>query len=80
MSKTTEWILVPRKLTFENGAKYALIGEFYETVEDAEGNSHYFAVSWTTIKEIHNAVVKHFETQTQTGKCPVCKSIKVGPA
>lgn len=61
----TEKVLLPRKLTAENGAKYALIGEFYEDVEfiDEDGNQRMqrVPVSWTTIKEIWDRAVDHFE-------------------
>ncbi|MGL4650428.1 MAG: hypothetical protein ACRC1H_13555, partial [Caldilineaceae bacterium] len=40
--------LVPRELTSENGAKYALIGETFD------GHT----VPWTAIKAVHRAVVK----------------------
>lgn len=70
------WVLVPRSLTAENGAKAALSGEFHETIECAcsecdedydcevcEGSGFMdreVPVSWSTIKEIHKAMVAHF--------------------
>ena len=55
------YAVVPTKLTAENGMKYALIGEFKEHVElvDEHGNDHTVTVdvSWSTIKQIHDAVV-----------------------
>lgn len=60
------FVLVPRELTAENGAKTALIGDFSEAFEymDDEGDecTAHIQVSWTTIKEIHKAMVKHFDT------------------
>ena len=60
------FILVPRQLTAENGAKGALSGEFYEDygIQDERGNECLakVAVNWTTIKEIHKAMVAHFDS------------------
>jgi hypothetical protein len=59
-----EWVLVPKKLTAENGAKAALIGEFAEShlCLDGDGDEvlERVPVSWTTIKEIHKRVVELF--------------------
>jgi hypothetical protein len=59
------WILVPRALTAENGAKAALIGDFSETFDyiDDEGDecTAEIPVSWDTIKSIHKAMVAHFD-------------------
>lgn len=59
------YVLVPRKLTAENGAKGALTGEFSETFdyEDEDGIecSAEVLVSWTTIKAIHKKMVAHFD-------------------
>lgn len=59
------YILVPRCLTAENGAKGALSGEFHEDygVQDERGDERWakVAVNWTTIKEIHKAMVAHFD-------------------
>lgn len=58
------FVLVPRELTAENGAKSALIGEFSETFDymDDEGDECQaeIPVSWMTIKEIHKKMVKLF--------------------
>lgn len=74
----TETVTMPRKLTAENGAKAALIGEFVirfplrchcEEGEDCDvcgGVGEYMQpvnVPWTTIKEIYAAAVKHFDGQ-----------------
>lgn len=75
------FVLVPRELTAENGAKSALIGEFSETFDymDDEGDECQaeIPVSWTTIKEIHKKMVALFAlTDTSTGRegkvNPVC--------
>jgi hypothetical protein len=62
--------VVPRALTAENGAKAALAGDFTETFEymDDEGDecTAHIPVSWTTIKEIHKAMVAHFDGQSVT--------------
>jgi hypothetical protein len=67
-----DFILVPRELTAENGAKAALIGEFTESFEycdqDGDEQTAHIPVSWTTIKEIYKAAVKHFGTVSQTDK------------
>jgi hypothetical protein len=62
-------MLLPKKLTSENGAKYALIGEFFEEyqyVEYDEKDNEIIgtgkvAVSWDTIKRIWDRAVAHFE-------------------
>lgn len=60
-----EKILLPKKLTAENGAKYALIGEFFEEYnyldDDGEVATGKVAVRWDTIKAIWDRAVKHFE-------------------
>lgn len=68
MSKSpvpSEKLLLPRKLTAENGAKYALIGEFFEEIEikleDGDEVMQRVPVSWTTIKAIWDRAVDHFE-------------------
>lgn len=57
-------VLVPKELTAENGAKYELIGDFYFDVSfmGVNGDEEILEaiVPWTTIKEIHRAVVKLF--------------------
>lgn len=73
-----EWVKVPRKLTADNGAKSALIGEFKEDYSvscpecfgeeecetcDGSGRIHIeVPVSWTTIKAIWDMGVEHFTT------------------
>jgi hypothetical protein len=52
------WVLLPRRLTAENGAKAALWGEVPSVL------AHQF-VPWPDIKSAHNAVVKLFD-----GKAP----------
>ena len=52
------WVLLPRRLTAENGAKAALWGEVRSVL------AHEF-VPWPDIKTVHNAVVKLFD-----GKAP----------
>lgn len=58
------YVLVPRELTAENGAKSALIGEFSETFDymDDEGDECQaeIPVSWITIKRIHRKMVELF--------------------
>ena len=53
---------MPRALTAENGAKAAMIGEFwvdYEyTNEDGEEHTIKVMVPWTTIKEIYEMAVE----------------------
>lgn len=50
-----EGVVVPVELTAENGAKAALMGEFKFQFGEYTPN-----VPWTTIKEIHRAIVKFF--------------------
>lgn len=75
------WVIVPKKLTAENGAKYALSGDFSETVSthcpecfgddecdtcDGSGKIEIKApVSWTTIKAIWAKGVEHFAAAPQ---------------
>lgn len=69
------YVILPAKLTAENGAKAALMGEFSELAcvecPECEGDDcitcggegsvmEHVPVSWTTIKRIHDAVVQHF--------------------
>lgn len=79
---TPDLVLLPRKLTAENGAKALLIGEFSETFHymDDEGDecTAEIPVSWTTIKEIHNKVVAHFAAQPPAA--PVETVTKSAPA
>jgi len=61
-------VVMPRKLTAENGAKALLMGEFFEEHEcsyyDADGKlveyTEKVPVSWDTIKEIYKKVVAHY--------------------
>lgn len=55
------WVILPRELTAENGAKHALIGEIPCHIDGIR-----VAVPWTSIKEVHKAVVRLFE-----GKAPI---------
>lgn len=50
---------VPMELTEENGAKAALMGEFFE-VEEFEDDIWEIPVSWDNIKAIHKAIINHF--------------------
>lgn len=57
-------IVMPRKLTAENGAKALLSGEFVETFEVFDEDIDEFVtqsvpVSWTTIKKIYDRIVEH---------------------
>lgn len=60
-----DYILMPRSLTAENGAKAALMGEFKIDVEivyeDGSDETIVVDVPWTTIKAIYAAAVKHFD-------------------
>lgn len=79
VSKKDLNVLIPARLTAENGAKFTLSGEFFIDVEhictaccfhgadeDCEfcGGNIYVtqkaSIPWTTIKDIHKEVVKHF--------------------
>jgi hypothetical protein len=46
-----EMILMPKRLTAENGAKHLLIGEFYVDK---------YPIPWATIKDIYSKIVDHF--------------------
>ncbi|EAA4495089.1 molecular chaperone DnaJ [Salmonella enterica subsp. enterica serovar Cubana] len=77
------WVMVPKKLTAENGAKSLLSGEFLETTfiscpecfadeecESCDGSGRIkieVPVSWTTIKAIWNKGVEHFRSSAATG-------------
>lgn len=77
------WVMVPKKLTAENGAKSLLSGEFLETTfiscpecfadeecESCDGSGRIkieVPVSWATIKAIWNKGVEHFRSSTATG-------------
>lgn len=57
-------VVMPSRLTAENGAKDLLRGEFHETIvchnEDGEPYEVKMPVEWTTIKEIYAKIVKHY--------------------
>jgi hypothetical protein len=61
-------VVMPRRLTAENGAKALLMGEFFEEHEcsyyDANGElveyTEKVPVSWDTIKRIYDMVVSHY--------------------
>ena len=75
------WVIVPKKLTAENGAKGVLSGEFSETkfincpecfgddeCETCDGSGRIeitVPVTWTTIKEIWAKGVEHFSATAQ---------------
>lgn len=63
-NKTTGFM--PMSLTAEDGAKLLLIGEFFETVymndpETGEDYIHKVPVSWSTIKDIYDKIVTHYQ-------------------
>lgn len=78
-----DWVMVPKKLTAENGAKSLLSGEFLETTfiscpecfvdeecESCDGSGRIkieVPVSWTTIKAIWIKGVEHFVVAPQQG-------------
>jgi hypothetical protein len=73
------YVLVPRELTAENGAKAFLIGEFSETFDymDDEGDECVadIPVSWTTIKAIHKKMVALFTpSDTSTDRSPIMQA------
>jgi len=57
-------VILPRKLTAENGAKTLLSGEFSESVgvvnEDGDEHNDEVPVRWTNIKRIYDMVVAYF--------------------
>ena len=63
-------VVMPRRLTAENGAKALLTGEFFEEHEcsyyDTDGElvecTEKVPVSWDTIKEIYKTIVAHYGT------------------
>lgn len=55
-------VLVPERLTAENGAKYALAGEFYVSTRGRA-----VPIPWDTIKEIHKKMVEHFKEESNHG-------------
>ncbi len=78
-----DWVMVPKKLTAENGAKSVLSGEFLETTfincpecfvdeecESCDGSGRIkieVPVSWTTIKAIWIKGIEHFVVAPQQG-------------
>lgn len=64
----TGYAILPTKLTAENGAKAALIGEFEECIEDPRVDPRQSAciripIQWTTIKDIWSKAVDHFKSK-----------------
>ena len=61
-------VVMPRRLTAENGAKALLMGEFFEEREisyyneDGESMETIIKVpiSWSTIKDIYDKIVSHY--------------------
>jgi hypothetical protein len=63
-------VLLPRELTAENGAKYLLNGEFFETHIDSfsltdEDIESKVPVQWSTIKEIYAKIVEHYANKIE---------------
>lgn len=58
-------VLMPLRLTAEDGAKYALSGEFNVRHEINEGIIVTIPIPWTTIKDIYAAAVKHFHPEVK---------------
>lgn len=65
-----EYILLPKKLTAENGAKALLIGEFYHqkhfTDHDGSDVSIDIVVPWHVIKEIYSKIVEELGKEMAT--------------
>lgn len=74
------WVMVPKKLTAENGAKAALLGEFNleytltchecfgEGCDDCSGEGAWIntiPIDWTTIKDIWTKAIDHFAAAPQ---------------
>ncbi len=60
-----DYVLMPRKLTAENGAKKLFLGEFFEYSQVYDtGIEDYCSIEtpieWTTIKEIYKLAVEKF--------------------
>lgn len=53
-----ETVLMPKKLTAENGSKGLMMGEFFEYVE-IEDTRVEVPVSWTTIKRMYDKLVEY---------------------
>ena len=61
-------VVMPRRLTAENGAKALLMGEFFEEFEvfeidefgDEVSRFEKVPVSWDTIKSIYEKIVSHY--------------------
>lgn len=66
-------VLLPEHLTSENGAKYLLIGEFYEEFQNPycceddpdEPETLKIPITWPTIKEIYAKIVKHYRKEKE---------------
>lgn len=70
-------VLMPKKLTAENGSKYAMIGEFYERIEDADGNVTRVALSWKNIKAIYDKAVElHGRAATRAPDAGLVEELK----
>lgn len=70
-SEEEDYVLLPVRLTAENGGKGILLGEFFETVQYHNPDPDEFfpsddtitqkvPVRWTTIKDIYTKIVNHF--------------------
>jgi len=57
-------VVVPERLTAENGAKAALMGEFRMGLPERDENGEEYVrqlnIPWTSIKEIYAAAINHF--------------------
>ena len=61
-------VVMPRRLTAENGAKALLMGEFFEEREISYYNEDgefmetiiKVPISWSTIKSIYDKIVSHY--------------------
>lgn len=58
---TCQNVILPKRLTAENGAKALLSGQFVETFDpDDCGNPYIVPISWSKIKHIYSYIVNHF--------------------
>ena len=65
-------VLLPKSLTFENGAKNLLRGEFVEafTVEEIDEDEKivtfekHVPVTWITVKDIYKKIVKYYTNES----------------
>jgi hypothetical protein len=54
-------VILPKRLTAENGAKALLIGEFVECFDpDESGNPYIVPITWDSIKKIYKKIVSHY--------------------